>query len=81
VPKHVGVFVCVTYITLLRAFVGKFIDCRNMGGKNFGNILEQGYTNLGVQVAVATKCFKVTSNICVSSVGTCFMTPFWRLKF
>ena len=34
VPKHVGVFICVMYITSLRAFVGNFIDCRNMGGMN-----------------------------------------------
>ena len=29
-PKHVGVFSCVIQVVLRIAFVGKYVDCRNM---------------------------------------------------
>jgi len=32
VPKHVGVFICVTYVVSQNAFTGKETDCRNMQG-------------------------------------------------
>jgi len=32
VPKHVGVFICVMYTVSQSAFVGKYIDFRNMHG-------------------------------------------------
>jgi hypothetical protein len=49
VPKHVGVF-CVTHIMSLRAFVGKYIDCRNI------NTVERHTINTGNTMAFVLIC-------------------------
>jgi hypothetical protein len=47
----------------------------------FSNILSQGCTNPGNQVARATKFFVVATRALRPRYGTCFVSPFWCREF
>ena len=63
VPKHVGVFICVIYIVSWSAFVGKYIDCRNMNGISNIQFIDLQVTSFGFSVKPSSDLFIIKSHV------------------